>query len=143
MVYNKEFAEMWDALPAKIADKREDGTKPEFIEKASDLIFPNQVVPFSDDDPMTITATLKEIQVSRGNGGMVGKALGIKPKTTHFKLDTPQGYKSITDLRIIHAKDDFIIPKEKPDGSRDPEKLNLYTHKVQVTAVPLSFVKSK
>jgi hypothetical protein len=136
MVYNKQFAKMWDALPAKIADKTESGNKPEAITKSSDLIFSNQIL----SDPMTISASLKEIQISRGNGGSIGKQLGIKPKTTHFKLETPKGYKSINDLRIIHATDDFIPPKA---GTNDPEKLNLYTHRVRVLVMPLSSVKPK
>ena len=102
-MYSKEFAEMWDSLPAKIADRTESGRRPEAIKKASELIYPDRT------NVTVVEASLKDIQVSRGDSGIVGKALGIKPKTTHFKLETSMGYKSIQDLRIVHAKD-YIPP---------------------------------
>jgi hypothetical protein len=143
MVYNKKFAEMWDALPAKVADKTESGGKPELITKASDLIFPDQ------SSALTVQATLKDIQISRGDGGSIGKALGIKPKTTHFKLATPLGYKSIHDLRIVHAKDEIpplkvgVTESEESIKARTVKQFNLYTNRTSVVVSPLPVSKER
>jgi len=142
-MYSKEFAEMWDALPAKIADETEHNGKPEFITKASDLIFPDQ------SNATTVQATLKEIQISRGDGGSIGKALGIKPKTTHFKLDTVMGYKSIHDLRIVHAKDEVsplkigVTESQESIKARTIKQFNLYTNRASVLVTPLPVGKER
>jgi hypothetical protein len=98
---------------------------------------------------MTVEATLKDIQISRGDGGSIGKALGIKPKTTHFKLVTPMGYKSIHDLRIVHAKDDVpplkvgVTESEESIKTRTVKQFNLYTNRTSVVVSPLPVAREK
>jgi hypothetical protein len=117
------------------------------IDKPSEFIFPDQ------SNALTVQASLKDIQVSRGDGGSIGKALGIKPKTTHFKLPTPMGYKSIHDLHIVHAKDDVSPLKygaahsDKCDcadcKARTIRQFNLYTNRASVIVSPLPVGKER
>jgi hypothetical protein len=145
MVYSKGFADKWDALVTEhpFADETEGGGKPEFITKASDLIFPDQ------SNVTTVEASLKDIQISRGTGGSIGKALGIKSKTTHFKLDTSMGYRSIHDLRIVHAKDEIpplkvgVTEPQERVKARTIKQFNPYTNRASFLVSPLPVGKEK
>jgi len=136
---------MWDALPTKhpIADKTAGGGKPEAITKASDLIFPDQ------SHVIMVDASLKDIQVSRGDGGSITKAYGIKAKTTHFKLDTAMGYKSIHDLRIVHAKDEVpplkvgVTESQESIKARTIKQFNPYTNRATIFVSPLPVSREK
>jgi hypothetical protein len=144
MVYSKEFAEMWEALPAPMpTDLTAEEKRRVAITKTADLIFPDS------SNALTVEASLKDIQVSRGDGGSIGKALGIKPKTTHFKLATPLGYKSIHDLRIVHAKDEVpplkigVTESEESIKARTIRQFNLYTNRTSVVVSPLPVGKER
>ena len=148
MVYSKEFVEKWDALVAPMpTDFSAEEKRRVTIAKPSELIFPDQ------RNAVTVQASLKDIQISRGDGGSIGKSLGIKTKTTHFKLDTALGYRSVHDLRIVHAKDD--VPPLKYSGAHSdkcecPEckaraikQFNLYTNRASVLVSALPVGKGK
>lgn len=95
--------------------------------------------------PLVLRPTMKELQLSKGaiwvnklskNGHVLNNMgdrmvrwTGIKPKSTHFKMDLGQKKVSIRELMVIHAHDD--------------DSLNDYSRVVSILAIPVKGTKKK
>lgn len=77
--------------------------------------------------PVIANATLKEIQVSKGQNS---KLMGLKQKKTHFKLDTNVGKVAVGEFLPLQLKDTNVT-------------LRGYTHTVEMMGYFFNNVKKR